>query len=136
MKRNISLIALAILGFCIQANAQTVEQKQIVPITDALTIVTQLSPISFNYDKTWADKLRLNTAQKGFNIAETIKHSPDLVINQQLNYTASKNNVKTAIVQKIDYEALLPLLVASIKEQQQEIEALKKSIEVLKQQSK
>lgn len=132
MKRTISIIAIAMFGLVCASNAQTIAQKEITPIKNALSIVTQLNPINFTYDKNWAEKLNLPTPQKGFNIGDAIKNSPELITNKYLNYTEGKNNVKTAIVQQINADVLIPLLVASIKEQQQQINALKETINSLK----
>ena len=133
MKLKISLIAIAILGSGICANAQTIKQTQITPITEALKTVIKLDPITFSYDQSWADKLKMhNIQQNGFDIAALLKIAPQLVINQQRNYTEGKNNNKTAIVQLVDYQALIPLLVASIKEQQLQIDKLKAEVNALK----
>ena len=133
MKRTISIMAIAMGCFFAQAKAQTVKQHNITPLTNSLNIVTNLKPVNFSYDPTWAEKLRLKgNPQSGFNMEDLDKNYPSLVINQQLNYNSGKNNTKTAVVTKVDYEALIPLLVGSIKEQQQQIEALKAEINSLK----
>jgi hypothetical protein len=135
MKRTISIIAIAIFGFAWKSNAQTFAQKEITPIENALSVVTKLNPINFSYDKNWAEKLRLTTPQKGFNVADAQKNNPELIINKQLNYVEGKNNVKTVVVQQLNTEAVVSLLVASIKEQQQQIDALKATINELKRKS-
>ncbi|RYG19421.1 MAG: hypothetical protein EOO07_06855 [Chitinophagaceae bacterium] len=132
MNRTLSLIALAIVSLTVQANAQEVKQAKITPITNSLATITKLDPIHFSYDKNWVDKLRLNPTQSGFNIDELAKTNPQLIVNQRLLYNEGKNNTKTAIVQKVDYEMLIPMLVGSIKEQQQQIDALKAEINALK----
>ena len=133
MKLKISLIALAISGFAINANAQTLKQTNVSPITNSLSTVTQLNPITYSYEQNWANKLNIKTDHRsGFNIDELLKNVPHLVVNEQRNYTSGKNTTKTAIVQKVDYEALIPLLVGSIKEQQQQIDALKAELNELK----
>ncbi len=45
------------------------------------------------------------------------------------------DQAKNATITKVDYESLIPLLVASIKEQQQQIEALKRELKTLKSQN-
>jgi len=133
MKLKISLIALAISGFAVIANAQTLKQTNVSPITNSLSTVTKLNPVTFSYDQNWAQKLNIKTDHKsGFNIDELLNSAPQLIVNEQRNYTSGKNTTKTAIVQKVDYEALIPLLVGSIKEQQQQIEALKTELSALK----
>ncbi len=135
MNKTLSLIAIAILGFTVQAKSQILKQSKIEPLTNSLSTIVKLNPIHFSYDKNWLDKLRLKANQSGFDVEEAVKVNPKLVVNQQLNYNEGKNNNKTAVVQKIDYEMLIPMLVGSIKEQQQQIEALKAEISALKSKS-
>lgn len=132
MNKILSLIAIAITGFTIQVNAQTLKQSKIEPITNSLATIVKLDPVNFSYDKNWLEKLQLKSAQSGFNVEEVAKVNPKLLINQQLNYNEGKNTNKTAVVQKVDYEMLIPMLVGSIKEQQQQIEMLKAEINALK----
>ena len=135
MNRILSLIAVAIMGLTMQVNAQTIKQAKIEPITNSLATIVDLNPIYFSYDKNWLEKLRLKPSQSGFNIEELAKTNPSLVVKKQLNYNEGKNINKTAIVEKVDYEILIPMLVGSIKEQQQQIDALKAEINLLKSKS-
>ena len=57
---------------------------------------------------------------------------PALVTKTAKDYSSGKNSFRSATVSKVDYESLIPLLVGSIKEQQEQIEQLKKEINVLK----
>lgn len=135
MNRILLLIAMAIMGFTLEGNAQVLKQSQLQPITNSLATIVKLDPVSFSYEKNWLEKLQLNPTQSGFNVEEVAKIAPRLLVNQQLNYTEGKNTTKTAVVQKVDYEMLIPMLVGSIKEQQQQIEALKAEISALKNKS-
>lgn len=133
MKKSLLLGAIAMVGFALNTNAQTVKQTEITSIDNSLNTVLKLTPVSFSYDKDWASKLKLNTQkQAGFAVEEVAKVAPELVVNQQKTYTAGKNSTKTATVPVVDYETLIPLLVGSIKEQQKQIEALKKEISTLR----
>lgn len=132
MKQTISVIALAIMGFVAKTNAQTVKQTNLTPITNSLATVVKLEPVNFTYEKDWLQKLNLKPLQSGFNVAQLAQISPELVVSQSLNYNEGKNNTKTAVVQKVDYEALIPMLVGSIKEQQLQIDALKAELNTLK----
>lgn len=132
MKRTLSVIAIAMLGFAVNSNAQTVKQTNVTPITNSLTTIVKLDPINFTYDKDWLQKLNLKPAQSGFNVEQLAQVNPALVVNQSLNYNEGKNNNKTAVVQKVDYEVLIPMLVGSIKEQQLQIDALKAELNALK----
>jgi hypothetical protein len=132
MKQTISVIAIAMMGFVAKTNAQTVKQTNVTPITNALSTVVKLEPVNFTYEKDWLQKLNLKPSQSGFNVEQLSQVNPKLVVNQSLNYNEGKNNNKTAVVQKVDYEVLIPMLVGSIKEQQQQIDALKAELNILK----
>ncbi|MEJ5993408.1 hypothetical protein WG904_03180 [Pedobacter sp. Du54] len=132
MNRTIMLIATAIIGITMQVNAQIIKQTKITPIKSSLATLVKLDPVTFSYDKNWLDKLSLKPTHSGFNVEELLKINQQLIVNQQLTYNAGKNNTKTAIIQKVDYEMLIPMLVGSIKEQQQQIDALKAEITNLK----
>lgn len=136
MKR-IFLSAIVAMSFfaASHANAQRVKQTEVTPIANGINTLEKITPITFSYEKSWAEKLNLKpTAHSGFDIEQLQSTAPELVINQQLNYTEGKNNTKTAIVPKADNDAIIALLVASVKEQQKEIEALKKVVQSLKTQ--
>ena len=134
MKRVISF-AVFLIAASLKISAQEVVQNNIKPIENALSQVTKLQPVSFNYDKAWAEKLRLSAnPQIGFVGAEAKKAVPDLVSVQAKDYSSGKNAFKTATITKVDYESLVPLLVGSIKEQQQQIEELKREIKALRAQ--
>ena len=132
MKQTLSVIAIAMLGFVANTNAQTVKQTNATPITNSLSTIVKLDPINFTYEKDWLQKLKLKPSQSGFNTEQLASINPQLVINQSLNYSEGKNTTKTAVVQKVDYEVLIPMLVGSIKEQQQQIDALKAELRTLK----
>ena len=133
MKKLLLLGAIAMVGFALNTNAQTVKQTEITSIDNSLNTVLKLTPVNFSYDKDWAGKLKLSTQkQSGFSVEEVSKVAPELVVNQQKTYTAGKNSTKTATVPVVDYETLIPLLVGSIKEQQLQVEALKKEINQLR----
>jgi hypothetical protein len=133
MKKSFLIGAIAMVGFALNSNAQTVKQTEITSIDNSLNTVLKLTPVNFSYDKEWAGKLKLNTQQQaGFAVEEVEKVAPELIVNQQRTYTAGKNSTRTATVPVVDYETLVPLLVGSIKEQQAQIEALKREISLLK----
>ena len=135
MKQTLSVIAIAILGFVANTNAQTVKQTNATPITNSLSTIVKLDPINFTYEKDWLQKLKLKPSQSGFNVEQLASVNPQLVVNQSLNYNEGKNITKTAVVQKVDYEVLIPMLVGSIKEQQQQIDALKTELRALRSKS-
>jgi hypothetical protein len=135
MKRAISF-AVLLIATALKINAQEVVQNNVKPIENALIQVTRLQPVSFNYDKAWAEKLKLSVKpQYGFVGADAKAAVPSIVSVQAKDYTSGKNAFKTATITKVDYESLIPLLVASIKEQQEQIEALQRELSALKSQS-
>jgi hypothetical protein len=135
MKRAISF-AVLFIATALKINAQEVVQSNVKPIENALIQVTKLQPVSFNYDKAWAEKLKLSVKpQYGFVGADAKAAVPNIVSVQAKDYTSGKNAFKTATITKVDYESLIPLLVASIKEQQGQIEALQRELSALKSQS-
>jgi hypothetical protein len=135
MKRAISF-AVLLIATALKINAQEVVQNNVKPIENALIQVTKLQPVSFNYDKAWAEKLKLSVKpQYGFVGADAKAAVPSIVSVQAKDYTSGKNAFKTATITKVDYESLIPLLVASIKEQQEQIEALQRELSALKSQS-
>jgi Chaperone of endosialidase len=134
MKRAISF-AVLLIAASLKISAQEVVQNNVKPVENALIQVTKLQPVSFNYDKTWAEKLKLSAKpQYGFVGAEAKTTIPEIVSVQAKSYVSGKNAFKNATITKVDYESLVPLLVASIKEQQQQIDALKHELKMLKSQ--
>jgi len=134
MKRAISF-AVLLIAASLKISAQEVVQNNVKPVENALSQITKLEPVSFNYDKAWAEKLKLSARpQYGFVGTDAKAAVPDIVSVQSKDYSAGKNAFKSATITKVDYERLVPLLVASIKEQQQQIEALKHELKMLKSQ--
>ena len=135
MKRAIS-VAVILIAASFKISAQEVTQHNIKPIHNSLELVSKLSPVSFEYDEAWAEKLKLSTkTQFGFVGADAKSVAPEIVTVQAKDYAGGKNTFKSATLTKVDYDLLIPLLVGSIKEQQIQIEALKKEIQSLKSQN-
>ncbi|RNL50263.1 tail fiber domain-containing protein [Pedobacter jejuensis] len=134
MKRAISLsFAVFLLSASLKISAQEIGQTNIQPLNNSVSIVAQLQPVSFNYDSKWAEKLKLSDkSQMGFVASDVQKILPALVRRQAKDYPSGKNAFKTATVSTVDYESLIPLLVGSIKEQQQQIEQLRAEVDSLK----
>lgn len=134
MKRAISF-AVLLIAASLKISAQEVVQNNVKPVENALSQVTKLEPVSFNYDKAWAEKLKLSARpQYGFVGTDAKAAVPNIVSVQSKDYSSGKNAFRSATITKVDYESLVPLLVASIKEQQQQIEALKHELKMLKSQ--
>lgn len=133
---------LFIMGFlCISAgvSAQTSSvtnsdlKQNTQPLTNSLSYIEQLQPVSFEYDKNQAAKLKLPSGQQYGFIAEDVqKVLPAIVKSQKKMVPAGKNAFKTTEIKDVEMESLIALLVASVKEQQAEIERLKADLQSLK----
>ncbi len=68
----------------------------------------------------------------GFTVEEIEAVFPEMVKTSTETYMFGKNTYRTRKVKTVDMESLIPVLVASVKEQQEQIEQLKKELQVLK----
>ncbi|MBZ4188359.1 tail fiber domain-containing protein [Niabella beijingensis] len=122
------------------AGAQTLSDKDIkknvVPIDNPIGKIVQLEPRQFEYKAGDYKYLKLSEgAQYGF-MAENMKTVfPELVKERKVSYMFGKNAYRDARVSTIDEAGLIPVLVASIKQQQQEIEQLKAELLQLKKET-
>lgn len=124
----------AIIGTAHTANAQQINEKElkvnVQTISQPFVLLNSLEPVTFNYntDKYKAFELP-KTKQYGFT---TEKASPEVVQTQSKIYKTGKNATKAFNYNEVNNENLIPVLVAAIKEQKAEIEALRKEIENMK----
>ncbi|MFT3945463.1 MAG: tail fiber domain-containing protein [Agriterribacter sp.] len=111
-------------------------KKNIEPIDNPLQRIMQLEPKKFEYNVGDYKHLKLQQgSQYGF-IAEELQFIfPDLVKEKSVNYMFGKNVYRNSTIKTIDEAGLIPVLVASIKEQQAEIEKLKTEVLQLKKQT-
>lgn len=124
----------ALVFFSNIANAQKHDSnKNSSPINSSLSYVTQLEPITF--ERTNTDG-KTNTLPYGFDAKELQKVLPGIVKTRYKMVPAGKNQFKTVATQEVELESLIPLLVGSIKEQQEEIIKLKAEMQSLKLQFK
>jgi len=143
MKNLIYTIAVACYMFIglETINAQQLNEQElkvnIQDIRKSTEQLKQLTPITFDYDTQKFAKLNLPKGnQYGFLASNVKSVLPDVAKESSQVYTVGKNTTKVARYDNVDSESLIPLLVAAIKEQQQQIEALQKEVEVLKEKSK
>lgn len=118
-------------------NAQKIEdneiKKNVSAIDNSLQRLVQLEPKIFEYNKTKFKDLQLPSGKQYGFMAENLQTVfPDLVTYKSYNYSVGKNSFRTAKVKEVDVESIIPILVASIKEQQSEIEKLKAEVLELK----
>jgi Chaperone of endosialidase/Head domain of trimeric autotransporter adhesin len=93
-------------------------KKNITPIRNALNSVLNLNGIFYTWEKEkFKDKGFTDERQLGFSAQEVEKLYPEIV--------------QTDAYKSVDYGRLTPVLVEAIKEQQQQIDALKKMVNTL-----
>lgn len=135
-------IRLLCLSVCIMLAAQYAFSQDladnelktnIAPIPGPLKQVASLNPVTFQYNTNQFSHLKLpGGSHYGFVAEEFQQVFPSLVYKRAHSYMAGKNSYRNAVMKKIDLEGLIPVLIAAIKEQQQEIDQLRSEIEALK----
>lgn len=140
------LVKTAVLGLVLTAsamsvNAQKINEKELKVNVDKISTATQqlknLEPVTFNYDTKKFNYLQLPTGgQYGFLVSNVLPEFPEMVSEVSKQYNAGKNDSKVVKYNEVQTESLIPVLVAAIKEQQAEIELLKKELNLLKEKSK
>ena len=136
------IVKTGIFMFCItmltnNLAAQPIADKDIkmniTTIDSPLEKLTRLEPKVFEYDTGNFKSLQLPKGKQFGFMTDNVKEVfPGLVTVKNISYPAGKNSSRTARIPVISMENLIPILVASIKAQQAEIEKLKTSIEELK----
>lgn len=108
-------------------------KKNITSINNSLQKLTQLQPRTFEYKTDQYKHLKLESGkQYGFLAEDFQQIFPELVREKSTSYMFGKNSYRNATVKTIDELSLIPLLVASIKEQQLQIDKLTAELEILK----
>lgn len=138
IKKAILSLSFVFISFVLFAQdlPDTKIKKNIEPIDNPLQRLIQLEPKKYEYNVGDYKHLKLQQgSQYGF-IAEDIQSIfPDLVKEKSVNYMFGKNVYRNSTIKTIDETSLIPILVASIKEQQAEIEKLKMEVLQLKKQT-
>jgi hypothetical protein len=116
--------------------SQTVADSEIKVNTAAITSPLQklmlLEPIMYEYDARKYKHLKLPPGRHYGFISENMNNAfPDLVNEKTVSYMFGKNAYRNAKLSTVDNVGLVPILVASIKEQQQQIDELKAAIREL-----
>jgi hypothetical protein len=133
MKSHVKILVLFVTAsvfISAKVNAQNISdselKKNAAPVNNSLDIVSQLKPVSFEFNADKFKNLNLPAGkQYGFLTDDVQQILPGLITKQQKWYTAGKNDQRAVTTSKIDYEMLIPLLVGAIQQQQAEIDALK-----------
>ena len=110
----------ATLSGSLTQNSDSRLKTNISPIENALDKVLKISGVTFNWDKKVAVNANASTALQYGVIAQDIeKVFPDLVSDGLNGYKS------------VNYNGLIPVLIQAVKEQQQEIDDLKNTINQL-----
>lgn len=134
---NISLpIIIVFLSLCSTSFAQTIAdsdlKKNVVAIQRPLQIIMELEPKVFEYNTDKYKKLKLQQGrQYGFLTDHLTTNFSELLTEKNVSYMIGKNSFGNARMYTIDETSILAVLVASVKEQQREIEQLRSAIEAL-----
>ncbi|WGQ09941.1 tail fiber domain-containing protein [Pedobacter gandavensis] len=136
-----AVFGLVLTASAMGASAQKINEKELKVNVDKISTATQqlknLEPVTFNYDTKKFNYLELPTGgQYGFLVSNVLPEFPQMVTEVSKQYNAGKNDSKVVKYNEVQSEHLIPVLVAAIKEQQAEIELLKKELHLLKEKSK
>ncbi len=112
-------------------------KQEIATLENALEVIEQLRPTSYQFKTEEYDLLRLPTeTQYGFIAQELEEVMPELVreVRHVTNYNeAEENNVEKEYIKfkAVNYTPLIPLLVSAIQEQQSEISSKDEEVDQL-----
>ncbi|GGH24532.1 tail fiber domain-containing protein [Sphingobacterium alkalisoli] len=134
---NLTSVLALTFGTCIIVNAQQLDEQELKINVDKISNSTErikvLEPVTFVYNTDKYKKLNLPSGnQYGFLASNVGGVFPDMVQESSQFYTAGKNTSKVAKYEEVNSNDLIPLLVAALKEQQAQIEALQQEVNNLK----
>lgn len=136
----LSPIIIIILSLSSTSFAQTITdsdlKKNVVSIQGPLQIIMELEPKVFEYNTDKYKKLKLQQGrQYGFLTDHLKANFSELLNEKSVSYMKGKNSYGNASMYTMDETSILAVLVASVKEQQLEIQQLKSAIEALQKQT-
>lgn len=135
---NVRLMMLFLLLLSQTSFAQEIPEsalkKQVAEIKGGNELLQKITPVSFKYN--YQDFPYLETpkaVQYGFNADQVQMVLPSLVYAKNGQYIGGKNLYKSYSRKMVDESGLIPILVASVKELQEQVNLLKVEIAQLKQ---
>lgn len=136
-----SVTGLLLAAATLTASAQKINEQELKVNVGKIANSTQhlknLEPVTFKYDVSKYKHLKLPEGEQyGFMASNVQPEFPAMVYEASKTYESGKNNSRVARYNEVQTENLIPVLVAAIKEQQAEIELLKKEVQLLKAKSK
>lgn len=138
---KVAIVAILLSAAALNVNAQKIQEQElkieVAEISNPISQLVNLEPIKFKYDLSKFKYLKLPAGnQYGFRTNEIKTEFPDMVKESGKVYEAGKNNSKVAKYDEVQTQSLIPVLVAAIKEQQAQIDKLRKELTQLKQSAK
>ena len=131
----ITSLLLGISSITAQSFSDREIKYNIQDIDDAVQLLLQLRPITFEYNTTHFKQLKLKEGKQYGFLSENVQRTfPELIEKKNINYMFGKNAYRNASIPKINENQLIPVLVASILELQDQIYDLRKEILELKTQ--
>ena len=117
-----------------QSLADSDIKKSETPVRSVLPGILSLTPVLYEYNNNTYSHLKLPKGMHyGFNADELSKVFPRLVHSKPHSFMQGKNRYVSATVKSVDMQGLVPLLVAAIQEQQQQLEDIRRELEGIKQ---
>lgn len=119
------------------ANAQSVSESdlklEINKIENPTLKLKNLQAVTFKYNVEKYKYLKLPEGnQYGFLVENVEQVFPTMVYESSSVYNFNKGNTKVAKYKEVNKDDLIPVLVEALKEQQEQIDALKKELRELK----
>lgn len=135
---NVRLLLMLLLLMSQTSFAQEISEsalkKQVTEIKGGNELLQKLTPLSFKYNDQDFPYLETPKAvQYGFNADQVQLVLPSLVYAKNGQYIGGKNLYKSYSRKMVDETGLIPILVASVKELQEQVNQLKSEIALLKQ---
>ena len=135
-------VAAALISIsALSASAQQIEEQtlktNVAEISNSMSYLKSLKPVTYQFDVKKFRHLKLpQYTQYGFLAGQTKTAFPDLVFEAVKPYSSGKNSTSVARYDEIQQDRLIPILVAAVKEQQEQIDRLKAELEQLKTKAK
>jgi hypothetical protein len=131
------LTIISVLTINAAASAQQINdsdlKKNTAPVSNSLSYITRLQPVTYEYNQQDFKQLNLPAGpQIGFTAENVLQVYPAALSSRNSWYTAGKNQQRAITTSQVDADKLVPLLVGAIKEQQEQIEQLKREVQQLK----
>lgn len=131
------LTIISVLTINASSTAQQISDSKLkknkAPVSNSLSYITRLQPVTYEYNRQDFKQLNLPAGpQIGFTAENVLQVYPSALSSRNSWYSAGKNQQRAITTSQIDADKLVPLLVGAIKEQQEQIEQLKREVQQLK----